>query len=422
MPAGTVVVGAGQAGFEMVESLRLGGYKDPITLVGDEPHLPYQRPPLSKGFVLDKVGMDEIALRPAAYYRDHHVDLITGTRVTAIDRPGRRIRTAQGADRSYDWLVLAVGARNRALGIEGADLDGVLYLRTLEESASLKARLAHTRNVVIIGGGFIGLEVAAVARTLGTSVTVLEMQPRLMARAVAPEISAFYQAFHEARGVTVLCECTVAGITGQQGRVHSVRLDDGRVFAADLVVVGIGVQPNTALAADTGLSVANGIVVDEFLQTSDPRIFAIGDCALHPNRFADAPIRLESVQNAADQARTVAATIAGTRTPYTAVPWFWTDQYEVRLQMAGLSQGYDHSVRRGDPATQKFSVFYFKQGRLVAADSVNRPADHIHVRRMLAANIPLSPEQAADESSDLKKIGSRSGPGTSATFAPARPD
>lgn len=320
MHAGTLVVGGGHAGFEVAESLRLGGYKDPITLVGDERHLPYQRPPLSKGFLLDKVSLDDIGLRPAAYYRDHHVDLVTGTRVTAIDRAGRRIRTAAGTEQSYDWLVLAVGARNRTLGVAGAVRDGVLNLRTLDESAWLKARLAHTRDVVIIGGGFIGLEVAAVARTLGRSVTVLEAGPRLMARAVGPDVSAFYRALHEARGVTVLCDSSVAGIDGQHGRIQSVRLGDGRVFPADLVVVGIGVLPNTELAADAGLSVGNGIVVDEFLQTSDPHIFAIGDCAAHPNRFADGPIRLESVQNAADQARTVAATICGTRTPYTAVP------------------------------------------------------------------------------------------------------
>lgn len=405
MSAGTIIVGTGQAGFELAESLRAGGYNDAITLIGEETQLPYQRPPLSKGFVLDKTGLDEIELRPQEYYPNHNIELLVGTRVVAIDRKERRVELDDGRSRPYEWLVLAIGARNRRLAIGGSDLDGVLYLRTLEESTVLKARLGNARHVTIIGGGFIGLEVAAVARTLGKTVTVLEMQPRLMPRVVAPEISAFYETLHSANGVKVLCGAVACEIVADGGKIGAVVLDHGGPVPADLVVAGIGVQPNVEPATTADLPVDNGIVVDEYLRTADPRIFAIGDCAAHPNPFAGARIRLESVQNAADQGRSVAASILGDPKPYNVVPWFWTDQYDVRLQMAGLSNGYDRSVMRGDPETKKFSMFYFKGDRLIAVDSINRPADHIHARRLLAAHVPITPEQAADGSVDLKSLG-----------------
>lgn len=404
MAAGCVIVGAGQAGFEAASSLRSAGFADAVTMIGEEPHLPYQRPPLSKGYVLDKQGMDEIELRPAAYYRDHRIDVVTGERVVAIDRSRREVRLASGTARPYDTLVLAVGARNRVLPVEGAALDCVRYLRTLSESGDIKSRLQRAERVVVVGGGFIGLEIAAVARTLGKDVTVLEAQRRLMPRVVAPVISEFYRRLHGARGVAVVCDAAVAGITATPDGGASVALADGRRYPADLVIVGIGVVPNIELARDAGLAVANGIVVDEHLQTSDPHIYAVGDCAEHPNRFANGRVRLESVQNACDQARAAAASIAGRRTPYTALPWFWTDQYDVRLQMAGLSQGHDHSVVRGAATSAKFSVFYFRGDRLIAVDSVNRPGDHMTARRLLAAGVHVSPEQAADERTDLRKL------------------
>jgi 3-phenylpropionate/trans-cinnamate dioxygenase ferredoxin reductase subunit len=404
MGAGTVIVGAGQGGFEAAESLRAAGYRDAITLVGDEPHLPYQRPPLSKGFVLDKQGMDEVELRPSAFYRDHTIDLLMGERVVAIDRPQRRVRVGSGSSLPYESLVLAVGARNRQLPVEGATLDGVLYLRTLDESIAIKRRIHAATNIVVVGGGFIGLELAASARVLGRKVTVLEAQPRLMPRVVAPTISDFYERLHTTEGVRVVCGAAVCAISGGAGKAQTVHLSNGDSYPADLVLVGIGVIPNIELARDAGLSVANGVAVDEYLQTDDPNIYAIGDCAESPNAFADGRVRLESVQNAVDQARSVAAAIAGRRAPYTAVPWFWTDQFQIRLQMAGLSQGYDHSVTRGNADIQKFSVFYFKQDRLIAVDSINRPADHILARRLLAAHTPLTPEQAADEAVNLKTL------------------
>jgi 3-phenylpropionate/trans-cinnamate dioxygenase ferredoxin reductase subunit len=256
----------------------------------------------------------------------------------------------------------------------------------------------------VVGGGFIGLELAAVARALGKTVTVLEAQSRLMPRVVAPTISEFYDRLHTAQGVRIICGAAVCEIAGAAGKAQAVRLSRGESHPADLVLVGIGVIPNIELARDAGLAVANGVAVDEYLQTGDANIYAIGDCAESPNAFADGRVRLESVQNTVDQARSVAAAIAGRRAPYAALPWFWTDQFHIRLQMAGLSQGYDRHVTRGNPDMQKFSVFYFKQNRLVAVDSINRPADHILARRLLAAHTPLTPEQAADEAVDLRKI------------------
>jgi 3-phenylpropionate/trans-cinnamate dioxygenase ferredoxin reductase subunit len=403
MANGCVIVGAGQAGFETAAALRAEGYQDPITLIGDEPHLPYQRPPLSKGFILDKQGMDEIELRPSQFFGNHRIDLLTGVRVTAIDRASQRVSLDSGGDKSYDALVLACGARNRLLSVRGADLDGVLYLRTLDESRTVKRRLQDANAVVVVGGGFIGLEIAASARSLGKPVTVLEAQPRLMPRVVAPLVSAFYDALHTGRGVTVVCDASVTEITGET-HARTVALSSGTSYPADLVVVGIGVVPNAELAHEAGLDTGNGIVVDDYLQTSDTAIFAIGDCAEHPNPFCGGRTRLESVQNAADQARAVAATIAGKRTRYHAVPWFWTDQYEVRLQMAGLSHGYDEAVTRGNPDAHKFSVYYFKESRLIAVDSINRPADHIVARRLLASHANVTPAQAADEKVNLKDL------------------
>ena len=404
MGAGTVIVGTGQAGFEAATSLRADGYREPITLVGEEPHLPYQRPPLSKGFITDKQGMDEIELRPATFYRDHGIELMTGEQVVEIDRVERRVRMASDAERPYDSLVLAVGARNRQLPVDGAELDGVLYLRTIDEARAVKDRVRRAQNIVVIGGGFIGLELAASARSLGKAVAVLEAQPRLMPRVVAPIISEFYRELHATRGVDVRCGALVTEIAGGDGRARGVVLSGGRSIAADLVLVGIGVIPNVELALDAGLAVGNGVTVDETLRTSDGNIYAIGDCAEHPNAFAAGRVRLESVQNACDQARSVAAAIAGKCAPYAALPWFWTDQYEIRLQMAGLSIGYDAVVTRGNLQLEKFSVFYFKEDRLIAVDSINRPADHMIARKLLSARTPVTRAQAGDEGVDLRKL------------------
>jgi 3-phenylpropionate/trans-cinnamate dioxygenase ferredoxin reductase subunit len=301
---------------------------------------------------------------------------------------------------------LATGARNRVLRVKGAELDGVLYLRSLEEATVLKERLRGANQIVVIGGGFIGLEVAAVACSLGKSVTVLEALPRLMSRAVAPIISEFYRELHTEKGVKIVCNASVCEIKGRAGRVEAVLMDGGTSYPGDLLVVGIGITPNVELAQDAGLRVTNGIAVNESLQTDDENVFAIGDCAEHPCVFAGERIRLESVQNAADQAQCLATTIAGERMRYRSLPWFWTDQFDVKLQMAGVSHRHDRVVTRGSAENKKLSVFYFRQGQLIAIDSINRPMDHMMGRKLIAAGARLTPEQAADESVELKKLAS----------------
>jgi 3-phenylpropionate/trans-cinnamate dioxygenase ferredoxin reductase subunit len=358
---------------------------------------------------MGKETAESIELRPRAFYGAHNIELLVGERAISIEPVQRRVNLASGASLPYEKLVLAVGAQNLMLPIPGAELDGVLYLRSLDEATTMKRRIESTQEIVVIGGGFIGLEVAAVARSLGKSVTVLEALPRLMSRVVAPAISDFFGQLHSSRGVKILCSSAVAELTGSNGKVSGVKLNDGAFFPADLVLVGIGVTPNSELARDAGLAVANGIAVDENLQTTDENIFAIGDCAEHPNPFAGTRIRLESVQNAADQAQHAAAQIVGHPGPYRSVPWFWTDQYDIKLQMAGISQGHDRTVTRGNPESSKLSVFYFRQNRLLAIDSINRPLDHMIGRKLIAAGASVTPEQAADESVDLKKLGSALG-------------
>jgi len=405
---GVVIVGAGQAGFQVAASLRMEGYEGSIALIGDEPNLPYQRPPLSKGFMSGKQDIEATVLRPLAFYEGHRIDLITGARVTEIDRESRTVRLASGGSLRYDALVLAVGARNRTLPVKGADLDGVCYLRTDAEAVEIRQRLQHARDIVVIGGGFIGLELAAAARTLGKSVRVLEIQSRLMPRVVSPILSDFYRDLHTGQGVEISLGVALSEIVGYEGKVSEADLSDGSVCPADLVLVGIGVIPNIELAYHAALSVANGIAVDEHLRTQDESIYAIGDCADHPNPFADRSsggrARIESVQNAADQAKCVAAAIVGRSENYRAVPWFWTDQFDIKLQMAGLSDGYGQVVTRGEPESRKFSVFYFRDGRLAAVDSINRPADHMAGRKLIGAGTEITPEQAADTSVDLKAL------------------
>ena len=374
-----VIIGGGQGGFQVAASLRAEGYQEPITIIGDEPGVPYQRPPLSKGYLLGKQEQRSVELRPAAFYETHRITLVTA-HATTIDREARRVKLDSGEQIDYDTLVLATGARNRLLNREG-----VFYLRTLAEAAELRQRLREARAIAILGGGFIGLEIAAAARMLGKQVTVIEALPRLMARVVAPVVSEYFREQHTLQGVEVLLNATTSDLGGQ-----------------DLVIAGIGVVPNVELALQAGLLVGNGITVNEYLRTPDERIYSVGDCCECPNPFAEMCVRLESVQNAVDQAVCVAKAMVGHAAPYASVPWFWTDQYDIHLQMAGLPAGYDQVVTRGDPHTRKFSVFYFRGERLCGVDSINRPAEHLTARKLIGARSTLSPDQARDESFDLK--------------------
>lgn len=400
-----VIAGAGQAGFQAALSLRDEGFKGRIDLIGDEPGLPYQRPPLSKAYLTGKIGHASLDLRPKEIFDKLAINLVPDCRIARIDRAAHAIVTDAGASYAYDHLIIATGTRNRPLPIPGNALDGVCQLRTAAEADLLRPRLSTLKHIVIIGAGFIGLEVAAVAASLGANVTVLEAAHRPMARALSEPMSAFFRAAHEKQGIHLAFGTTAVRIDGDEGRVRSIDTADGRTFPADVVLIGIGVIPNAELAADAGLAINNGIVVDEMLLTADPAISAIGDCASYPQFFAAGEMmRIESVQNATDHGKCVAARLMAKPKAYRAVPWFWSDQGPLKLQMAGLSMPHDHAVLRGDPASSAFSVFCFRDGKLTGVESVNKPADHMIARRLIAAGSPLKPAEAADVSFDLKAL------------------
>lgn len=400
--AGVVVVGSGQAGVQLVDSLRSAGYADRITIFGDEKHLPYQRPPLSKDFMADGAG-DVLPLRAERFFTDHGVGFHRGTRVTAIDRVAKTVTTEDGAVTSYDKLVLATGARNRSLDLEGADLAGVHYLRTLDDAQALQAALGTARRAVVIGAGFIGLEFAAAARKRGLDVTVIEYADRPMGRVLSLEMSDYFTRAHSDVGIRLRFGEGVTAFRGEGGRVRAVVGSSGTEYPADLVLVGIGVLPNTELAEEAGLAVANGIVVDAALRTADPDIFALGDCANYPSRHTSMPTRLESVQNAADQARYLAHTLMdeGGRNGYESLPWFWSQQGDRKLQIAGLTAPGDIRVARGDPHGA-YSVYSFRDGELVAVESVNQPGEHLAARKALAIGLAIEPDQVADPEFRLK--------------------
>lgn len=404
MIANIVIIGAGQAGLQTAVSLRAAGYEGHLTLVGDEPHAPYQRPPLSKAYLAGKTDASRLALKGEAFYADARIELVTGIPATRIDRAARRVHLADGRTLAYDRLVLSTGARPRGLSVTGAELDGVIMLRNLADAAALRARLHTPLHAVIVGGGFIGLECAASLVRLGHAVCVLEAQPRLMARAISQPMSDAFAALHRQEGIDLRLGTGIALITGAQGRVSGVEINTGEIVAADVVIVGIGVVANVELAEHAGLAIANGIVVDSHLTTSDPAILAIGDCAAFPSLHAGGMARIESVQNAIDQGKAAAETILGRPLPYKATPWFWSDQYESKLQIAGLGHAADVHVLRGAPASGRFSVFAYRGDRLVAVDSLNRPADHMVARRLLDAALSPDPALMADETQDLKAL------------------
>jgi 3-phenylpropionate/trans-cinnamate dioxygenase ferredoxin reductase component len=396
-----LIVGAGHAGFQLAASLRQHGFGERIGLINDEAHLPYQRPPLSKAYLKGEGRPDSLMFRPDKFYRDQNIELMAD-RAVSIDRGARRLLLASGASLDYGHLVLATGARNRLLDIPNANLKDVLYLRTLDESEALRQRITSGQRVVVIGAGFIGLEFAATARAKGLEVDVAELGARVMARAVTAEISQFFQDRHTAAGMRIHLGVQATSIESDGVNVTGVSLSDGRHVPADLVVVGVGVLPNIELAAQAGLSVAAGIIVNEQLLTSDPDISAVGDCALFASPRFGGSLRLESVQNASDHARCVAARLTGDAKTYDGLPWFWSDQGPDKLQIAGLTTGYDQVVVRGDPGQGSFSAFCYKSGQLVGIESINRASDHVFGRKILGLNRSIRPEQAADLSFDLK--------------------
>jgi 3-phenylpropionate/trans-cinnamate dioxygenase ferredoxin reductase subunit len=403
---GVIIIGGGHGGSQLAASLRSEGYTDPVTLVTAESDIPYQRPPLSKTYLKEpERGLQE--LRPQAFYDDHKVDLRLSTKVVAIDPAKKTVLLDNGETLEWEHLVLATGARPRIPNIPGTDLNGVFYLRDAADVRGMHERFKAAESVVVIGGGFIGLELAATARQLGRNVTVIEATGRLMGRAVATEISDHFLRLHRGWGTTVLLNAGAKALIGRNGEVVAVSTgDDTPPIPADLVVIGIGVIPNVELAQQVGIVCDNGIVVGSDLRTSNPDIFAIGDCAAFVEPSVGRRMRIESVQNAVDQAKHVAKTITGKGgTPYHAVPWFWSDQQDAKLQMVGLAEKATRRVIRGKPEEGAFSVFQFDGDRLVNIDSVNKPGDHMLGRRVMepGGRMP-TPEQAADEGFDLKQL------------------
>ncbi|HVY20309.1 MAG TPA: FAD-dependent oxidoreductase [Bauldia sp.] len=400
---GIVIIGGGHGGSQIAANLRADGYSGRLTLVTAEKDVPYQRPPLSKAFLKDPKH-DLLPLRPESFYVKNAVDLRLGVEVTAIDRRHGVVRLNDGGAIAFDRVALATGSRPRLPPISGIDLDGVMTLRHADDARRLRDRLNAAANAVVVGGGFIGLEIAATARLLGKTVTVLEAADRLMGRVVAPEISRHFLALHRGWGSDMRLGTPVGSIVGEGGRVVAVTTADGGRIAADIAVIGIGVVPNVELGAAAGVATDNGIAVNDFMETSVPEIVAAGDVVSFEHWELRRRVRLESVQNAVDQGKIVAATLLGRREAYRAVPWFWSDQGDVKLQMVGLSGGATHSVTRGAADAGSFSVFHYAGDRLVAIDSVNRPADHVLGRRMIGAGVSPSPSLAADEGADLKAL------------------
>ena len=403
--AGVVIAGAGQAGFQVAAALRDMKYAERIVIVGEEAHRPYQRPPLSKAYLLGTTDEVGISLRPEGFYTERNIEVRTGRRVVAVDRGHHHVGLDDDTVLEYDKLVFAVGARNRSLPVHGADLPGVHYLRTLDDARALKRALT-VKNVVVVGAGFIGLEFASSAAKLGVNVTVIEVADRPMARALSPPTAAIFTREHAKHGVRFMFKSQLLHVLGDARGVVAVETVEHERVPADLVLIGIGVEPNVEVAAAAGLEIGNGIVVDDLLRTSDPDISAVGDCAAHPNAFSSVGslVRLESVQNATDQARCVAASLAGNETRYASLPWFWSDQGNLKLQIAGLTNGCDHVVVRGDASTTACSTFCFREGRLIGVETVNRPGEHMLARRLIQQRIRPTPDQVADETFDLKSL------------------
>ncbi len=400
-----LIVGAGHGGAQAAVSLRQNGFEGSIALLGEEPVLPYERPPLSKEYLSRDKGFDRILIRPEAFWLDRKIDLLLGIRAERCD-PARHVVELQDRTKiGYGKLIWATGGAPRRLACEGHDLEGIHSVRRLEDVDRMMAELEAVRHVVVVGGGFIGLEAAAVLAKFGKSVTVVEALDRVLARVAGEPLSRFYEAEHRAHGVDIRLNAVVQCITGEAGRVTGVTLADGSHLNADMVVVGIGIVAAVAPLLAAGAAGVNGIDVDEFCRTTVPDVYAIGDCATHSNSFAaGARIRLESVQNANDQAITAAKSIAGTPAPYSAVPWFWSNQYDLRLQTIGFNLGFDGYVVRGDPESRSFSVVYLREGRVIALDCVNAAKDYVQGKALVLAGTRADRTSLADATISLKSL------------------
>jgi len=404
LPSRIVIVGAGQAASAAIDTLRRKGFAGAIALVGEENSWPYQRPPLSKKYLAGALAHERLLIRPPQFYAEHAIEAHLARRVTHIERGAQRIRLDDGATLAYDELLLATGSRPRPLSAPGAELPGVHFLRTVKDVEAIRADVARARRVVIVGGGYIGLEVAATCCELGLEATVLEMADRTMNRVTCAEVSAFVQAEHARHGVNIVCNMRVRAIAPDpvSGRARAVICEDGTEYPADLLVVGVGVVPADEVASAAGLDCANGITVDEFCRTSDPRILAAGDCSIHPSPHYGRRVRLESVDNAFEQGTSAALSLLGTPVIHDKVPWFWSDQYDLKLIIVGLNHGYDTLVIRGSPAARSFSACYLASGELIAIDTVNNAKDQMAARKLIAARARPNLDKLADPNLALR--------------------
>ena len=405
--ADVVIVGASHGGSEIAAKLRQGGFAGSVALIGSESYLPYHRPPLSKAFLAGETTTEQLLIRSPAVYENGKIEFHPSTTVESIDRANRQLILTSGRHFGYGKLVLALGGRPRQLSIPGSDLGGLHYMRSIADVDKLRGDFLPGAKLVIVGGGYIGLEVAAVAVKHGLDVEIVEFAPRVLARVAGTQLSAFYESAHSKAGVRLRLNTGVEGFepsATRPGHVGAVRCSDGTQLAADLVLVAVGLLPNIELAAEAGLEVGNGIVVDEFCQTSDPDILAIGDCTLHPLPFLGRPVRLESVPNALEQGRVAASVINGKPSAYNAVPWFWSDQYNLKLQSVGLSQDHDQVVIRPPRSPDGFIAFYLKEGRMIAADCVNSMLEFNTAKRFVADKLVLDPAALADPAVNLKSL------------------
>jgi 3-phenylpropionate/trans-cinnamate dioxygenase ferredoxin reductase subunit len=404
MPDSIIIAGAGHAAGQAAVSLRQEGFAGRILMVGEEPYLPYQRPPLSKKYLAGELELERMYVRHQNFYDEHNIDIRLSTRVEKINREDQAVVLSDGTEERYGFLVLATGSRVRKLQIPGHDLKGVHYLRSVEDVHRIQEDFKPGARLVIIGAGYIGMETAAVAVTHGLDVTVVETADYIMSRALAPEVAAFFDKVHREAGVKIMCgRDPNAEILGD-GKVELLRGADGQDRPADLIIAGIGILPTTDIAEEAGIECADGIIVDECCRTSDPHIVAIGDCTNHPNHLLGRRLRLESVHNAQEQAKTAAATLCGKLKPYNQIPWFWSDQYDLKLQIVGLSGDHDQVIIRGDFADRSFAAFYMKGDLLIAVDAINSAREFMLSKKLIAQGARIEPEILADTSIDFKEL------------------
>lgn len=398
-----VVIGSGQAAIQAVMSLKRNEFTGSIKVIGEEDHLPYQRPPLSKDFLLEEYKPERVSLKKKEFYEENGVDLILGKRAESIDTILKEITLSDENKIRYNQLIIATGSRVRKLNVPGSDKKGIYYLRDLDDANALKQRLKKNKKMVIVGAGYIGLEVASVAASLGVEVTVIEMANRVMNRTVDPIISSYYQKLHESHGVKIHLDNGLKAFEGGDS-VNAVLCSDGLMLEADLVVIGAGVLPNQEIAIEAGLECNNGIMVNEFGETSTAHVYACGDCTNHPNKGLNTRLRLESVHNAMEQSKTVANTIMGNKEPYDQVPWFWSDQYDHKLQLVGISGDHDEVVMRGLESEQKFLLFYLKNSELIAVNAINSSKEFLICRKLVANKVKISSDVIKDQSVNLNDL------------------